>query len=252
MVEDACVVEEPLMVEDDCVADEAVPEDDMIKTPKYDPWATLETSKTKVTTDDVDDFKGHSLPQYNRALDDKCDLYEPAPEPDNVIQMDSEDAVAISPPASPPVRVVHSRPDPESHGTAAAASSSSSPPSTPITPVAEAPVSSNLPRTAYARIFMLTIVIPSNETIRSFVQTQGCTRTRILYEAKAHCMKRAQDDHMLATLLKDRYDCLVLESLRLDGHDVSLLTYGAEDLEPLVQAVWKTGIPEFTIRVYET
>ena len=106
------------------------------------------------------------------------------------------------------------------------------------------------PQTATdTRTVMLTIILSSNKTFRYFVRLRACTRAMILDEAKACCMKLAQNSWELAMLLVNQYDRLILAPLRINGYDVSLSTYDAEDLTPLIQAVWKTGIPEFTIQI---
>lgn len=94
------------------------------------------------------------------------------------------------------------------------------------------------------------ILLHGTKVLRSVVFIRACTRTAILNEAKAYCVKCARDDQSLRTLLANGC-ALALLSLKMYGYDMDLSTYQVENLLSLVRTVEKTGIPRFTLRISE-
>jgi len=94
--------------------------------------------------------------------------------------------------------------------------------------------------------------IPNGSKIlRAVVFIRAYTRTAILNEARAFCVKLAQDDQSLETLLTNRYD-LASVSLGMYQYDMDLSIYDVEDVSSLFRTVENTGIPRFTLRISET
>ena len=93
-------------------------------------------------------------------------------------------------------------------------------------------------------------ILNGGKILRSVVFIKACTRKAVLNEAKAYCLRRAQDDPTLGTLLANGYD-LALVSLKMYGYDMDLSTYKVENLSSLVRTIEKTGIPRFTLRICE-
>ena len=93
-------------------------------------------------------------------------------------------------------------------------------------------------------------ILNGSKILRSVVFIRACTRTAILNEAKAYCVKCAQNDQRLGTLLAKEHD-LAFISLKMYGYEMDLSTYKVENLSSLVRAVEKTSIPRFTLRISE-
>ncbi|KAL8769626.1 MAG: hypothetical protein Q9209_004423 [Squamulea sp. 1 TL-2023] len=87
-------------------------------------------------------------------------------------------------------------------------------------------------------------------TLRSSVYNGACTRTAILNEAKACCLKRAQENQNFKDFLPRKWDLAVV-SLRTDGYKVNLAKYEREDLAFAVRAAGKPDIRRFTLRIFE-
>ncbi|KAL8777877.1 MAG: hypothetical protein Q9213_007669 [Squamulea squamosa] len=87
-------------------------------------------------------------------------------------------------------------------------------------------------------------------TLRPSVYNGACTRTAILAEAKACCLKRAQENQSFKDFLPRNWD-LALVSLRTDGYKINLTKYEREDLAFAVRATGKPDIRRFTLRIYE-
>ena len=91
-------------------------------------------------------------------------------------------------------------------------------------------------------------IINGKKILRSVIFTKACTRTAILNEARAYCMDGGQRDQYFESPSAEGLG-LTLVSLKINGYDMDLSTYNAEDLSFLVGAVEKTGIPSFTLRL---
>ena len=91
-------------------------------------------------------------------------------------------------------------------------------------------------------------ILNGSKVLRSIAFIRACTQTAILNEARAYCVKRAQDDQIFGRLLAKGWD-LALVSLKMYGYDMDLSTYKVENLSSLVRTVEKTGIPRFTLRI---
>ena len=208
------------------------------------PDATPESSQAELITKDLDDAEEHTLNQYDNVVRDLVDSYESTPGLD-VASMPSppaEHTEFMRPPPKPALSAVcdeldfhHPRPP-------------SAPPSTK-TSVFEAAAAQEEAPTEDSHTITLKI-LHGSKVLRSIVFIKACTRTAILKEARAYCVKCARDDQSLAMLLEMGYD-LALMSLKMYGYDTDLSTYKVENLSSLVKAIEKTGIPRFTLRISE-
>ena len=93
-------------------------------------------------------------------------------------------------------------------------------------------------------------IISGSKILRSVVFITASTQTAVLTEARTYYGKYVQSGQRFKGVLADKWD-LSLVSLRLDGFDMDMSTYGAEDLSFLVETIGKTEIPRFTLRVFE-
>lgn len=182
------------------------------------------------------------LDQYDNDLHVSNDPYEPTSEPDlaPTHSVPAEDADFLVPLPKPAVCAEHDtfliHPPPPSA------------PSSTITSVLEA----SAPEAPTKDSHTITLKISNGSKIlRSIVFIDACTRTAILNEARAYCMKRAQDDPNFEKLLPARGWDLSLMSIKMYGYDMDLSTYKSENLSSIVRTVEKSGIPRFTIRILE-
>ncbi len=234
------VPEEEPIPEDTFPVREAVSNEDSIGTEKVAPNATPEGSQAEVIIEDFDDAEEHSLNQHDNIpyeLDDPYELtsgLDVAP----MHNAPAEDAEFLVPPPRPALSAV--RDDFDFHPPPLA------PPST-VTSVLEAAAPGSPTEDSHTITLK---ILNGNKVLRSIVFIRACTRTAILNEARAYCVKCAQDDQCLGTLLAKEYD-LALMSLKMYGYDMDLATYKVENLSSLVRAVEKTSIPRFTLRISE-
>ena len=91
-------------------------------------------------------------------------------------------------------------------------------------------------------------ILHDSQVLRSVVLIRACTRTAILDEARNYCMKCEED--YPSVLLAKGWD-LAIQSLRMDECDIDMSTYQVEDLSFLLRTVEKSGIPMFTLRLFE-
>jgi len=234
--------EEP-WVEDTFPAEEAVSKEDPMKEEEVAPEAALEASQAELIIEGFDDAEKHPLDQCKNIPYDLDDLCEPIPESDvapmhNAPAEDVEFRVPPPKPALSDVRDTDFHPSPPSPPSA---------PSSIVTSVIEAAA----PGAPTEDSHTITLKIFSgSKVLRSVVFIRACTRTAILNEARAYCVKYAQDDQSLETLLANGYD-LAFVSLRMYECDMDLSTYKVENLSSLVRTIEKTGIPRFTLRISE-
>ena len=208
------------------------------------PDATPEPAQAELIPKDLDDTEEHTLNQYDNVVRDLVDSYELAPVPD-VAPMPSppaEPTEFMGPPPKPALSAVRDELDSNHPRTPSA------PPSTK-TSVFEAAAAPEEAPTEDSHTITLKI-LHGSKVLRSIVFIKACTRTAILKEARAYCVKCARDDQSLATLLAKGYD-LALMSMKMYGYDTDLSTYKVENLSSLVRAIEKTGIPRFTLRISE-
>ena len=229
---DAFTAREPVYNEDPMAAERPAPD------------ATPEPSQAELIPKVLDDTEEHTLNQYDNVVRDLVDSYELAPVPD-VAPMPSppaEPTEFMAPPPKPALSPVRDKFDSNHPRTPSA------PPSTK-TSVFEAAAAPEEAPTEDSHTITLKI-LHGSKVLRSIVFIKACTRTAILKEARAYCVKCARDDQSLATLLAKGYD-LALMSMKMYGYDTDLSTYKVENLSSLVRAIEKTGIPRFTLRISE-
>ena len=233
--------EEEHLPDDAFPAEEAVYKEDPMEKEKVAPETTLEASQAELITEGFDDAEEHALNRHDNIPHDLDDPYEPIPEPD-VAPMHSapaEDAEFLVPPPRPALSAVRHKFD--FHPPPALA------PSSIVTSVLEAAA----PEAPTEDSHTITLkILNGSKVLRSIVFIRACTRTAILNEARAYCMKFAQDDQSFERLLAEEWD-LALVSLKMYGYDMDLSTYKVENLSSLVLAIEKTGIPRFTLRISE-
>ena len=199
---------------------------------KAAPETTLEGSQPELNNEGFNDVELHPLNQHCHISHHSGDSYESRTEPDAAsIHGDPvEDAI----PALIAVRHKIGLLPP-----------SPSAPSSAVTSILEAAA----PEAPMEDSHTITLkILNGSKIIRSVVFIRACTRTAILNEARAYCVKRAQDDESFGRLLAKGWD-LVLVSLKMYGYDMDLSTYQVEDLSSLVRTVEKTDIPRFTLRI---
>ncbi|KAK3172110.1 hypothetical protein OEA41_004195 [Lepraria neglecta] len=215
--------EEPLA--EDAFPGEAISKEDPVEMEKAAPEATLEASQPELIIEGFDDVEEHPLNQYCHISHHLGDPYEPTPEPDvaPIHGAPAEDAMPGFRPPPP------------------------SAPSSTVTSILEAAA----PEAPTKDSHTITLkILNGSKVLRSIVFIRACTRTAILNEARAYCVKRAQDDQSFGRLLAKGWD-LALVSLKMYGYDMDLSTYKVENLSSLVRTVEKTGIPRFTLRISE-
>ena len=206
--------------------------------------ATPEPSQAELVPKVSDDTEEHTLNQYDNVVHDLVDSYALAPAPDDAPMPGppAEPTEFMAPPPKPALSAVRDELDLNHPRTPSA------PPSTK-TSVFEAAAAPEEAPTEDSHTITLKI-LHGSKVLRSIVFIKACTRTAILNEARAYCVKYARDDQSLATLLAKGYD-LALMSMKMYGYDTDLSTYKVENLSSLVRAIEKTGIPRFTLRISE-
>ncbi|KAL8875766.1 MAG: hypothetical protein Q9198_005921 [Flavoplaca austrocitrina] len=222
---------EPI-VEGTFLAEEAISKEDTMEMEKAAPEATLEASQPDQTIEGFDDVEEHPLNQYCHISHHLGDSNEPTPGPDAapIHGAPAEDAM----PALIALRSKFGFVPP-----------SPSAPSSTVTSILEAAA----PEAPTKDSHTITLkILNGSKVFRSIVFIETCTRTAILNEARAYCVKRAQDDQIFGRLLAKGWD-LALVSLKMYGYDMELSTYKVENLSSLVRTVEKTGIPRFTLRI---
>ena len=244
--------DEPYIIEgeqeslpDDAVfAEEAPSKEDPMDKDSIAPEATLEASQGELIIEGFNDADDHPPKPHDNSSHDLDEPYEPTPEPD-VAPMHSgpaEDPEFLAPPPRPAVSAV--RHEFDSHAPSAPTPSA---PSSIVTSALEAAA----PEAPTEDSHTITLKIRNGSKVFRFVVfITACTRTAILNEARACCVKRAQDDQSLGRLLAQGWN-LDLVSLKMYGYDMDLSTYKVENLSSLIRTIEKTGIPRFTLRVSE-
>lgn len=239
---EASPIDEPYVtaLKDDPLPEDTLPTEETL--PKEDPAGeanvTPQTTREALQAESIIEGFGDVEEHTSHTLDDH---YEPTPKPDvtTTHSAPGEDADSLAPPPWPalcPQRGksdIHSPPPslPSSIGTSALEAASPQAP------------------TEDGHAITLKILIGS-KVLRAVVFVRTCTRTAILDEARAFCVKSARGDRNLEMIMTDRCT-LALMSLRMYGCEMDLSTYKVESLSSLVRAVEKTGIPRFTLRISE-
>ena len=233
--------EEDPLPEETLTAEEAFFKEDPMGKEKVAPQATLDASQAEPIIEGFNSAEEHTLNQHDDIPHDLDDPYEPTPEPD-VAPMHTgpaEDALFLVPPPRPALCAGRDKSDFHSSPPLA--------PSSTVTSVLEAAA----PEAPTKDSHTITLkILNGSKVLRSIVFIRACTRTAILNEARAYCVKCAQDDRTIGRLLAKGYD-LALLSLKMYGYDMDLSTYKVDNLSSLVRTVEKTGIPRFTLRISE-
>jgi hypothetical protein len=226
-------------VEDTFPANEVFPKEDPMKEDEVAPEATLEASQAERIIQGFNDAEKRPLNQYKKVTYDLDDPCEPSSESDvaPIRNAPAEDLELLVPPPGPALSPGR---DPDFHPPPPSA------PSSIVTSVTEA-AAPEAPEDSHT----ITLeILNGSKVLRSVVFIRACTRTAILNEARRYCVKCAQDDESLGTLLAN--GCvLAFISLRMYGCDMDLSTYKVENLSSLVRTIEKTGIPRFTLRISE-
>lgn len=233
---DPCIIapeEEP--VQNDVFSAEVVSMENPLEEEPTVPDTMPEASQAEQIMERYDDVEEHPLNQRDKS-------YEPIPEPE-IHPMYSSAAEDHEFPIPPP----RASRNAEHHNLKFHPSPPSVPSST-VTSVLEA-AAPGAP-SGDSHTITLKILLHSTKVLRSVVFIRACTRTAILNEAKAYCVKCARDDQSLRTLLANGCS-LALLSLKMYGYDMDLSTYQVENLSSLVRTVEKTGIPRFSFRISE-
>ena len=202
--------EEERIPEDTFPAQETVSNEDSTGTEKFPPDATLEASQAEVVIEDLDDAQEHTLNEHDNIPYGLDDRYEPTSELDvaPMPNAPAEDAVFVVPsPGSPLIAVrddLNFSPPPPLA------------PSSTVTSVFEATAPEAPTEDTHTITFK---ILNGVKVLRSLVFIKACTQTAILEEARAYCMKFAQDDQSLGTKLTKGYK-LALTSLKIvwPGH----------------------------------
>lgn len=233
--------EEDPLPEETLTTEKAFFKEDPMGKENVAPQATLEASEAEPIIGGFNSAEEHTLNQHDDIPHGLDDPYEPMPEPD-VAPMhtgSAEDAEFLVLPPRPALCAGRDKSDFHS--------SSPSAPSSTVTSVLEAAA----PEAPTKDSHTITLkILNGSKVLRSIVFIRACTRTAILNEARAYCVKCAQDDRTIGRLLAKGCD-LALLSLKMYGYDMDLSTYKVDNLSSLVQTVEKTGIPRFTLRISE-
>ena len=94
-------------------------------------------------------------------------------------------------------------------------------------------------------------ILNGSRILRSVVLIRSCTRTAILNEARACCMRCGQYDQYFENLMT-KGGKLTLISLKINEYDMNMSTYQVEDLSFLITVIEKTDVPIFTILLSNT
>ena len=79
---------------------------------------------------------------------------------------------------------------------------------------------------------------------------KSCTRAAILEVASAFCIEHRGEYRSLRYLMRNGHH-LLLESVRINGLDMDLSRYNADDLSALIQSVEVPELPRFSVRLLE-
>ncbi|KAK4691661.1 hypothetical protein P7C71_g5383, partial [Lecanoromycetidae sp. Uapishka_2] len=228
-------VEVPLP-EDAVPAEEAISKEDLVGLENAAPEAPLEDLQAEPIIEGFDSANKNALHQYMNISQDLEDPLEPTPEPDIAPMhgVPAEDGASLISSPRPALRAGRDDFDFNSPPPSVRLSTKTS---VPDTAAPEAPMQDS-------HTITLTI-LSGSKVLRCVILIRDCTRTAILNEAKAYCMKCAQDD-------QSSIGDLALVSLEMYEYDMDLSSYEVEDLSSLIRTVEKTGIPRFTLRISES
>ena len=205
------------------------------------PEETLKAPEVKLVIEDSENTVKHNLGRddiISHHLSDPCDsssMFDVTPMHD----APAEHTEFLGPPQMPALSAVQDELD------------FHSPPSAEISSTVTSLLGATVPEAPRESSHTVTLeILNGGEVLRCIAFIETCTRTAILKEARAYCVRCAQDNQRLGTLLANGYD-LALISLELYGYDMDLSTYKLENLSCLVRTIEKKGIPRFTVQISE-
>ena len=219
---------------EDAFAKEAISKEDPMEIRKGASEAKLEAPQSQLTTKGSSSVEEHPSIQNGHTSNQSGDPLELEPEPHVAPTSD-----ALAEDAMPAIAA-------ERHTLGFRSTHSSAPAS-----AATSDIENSAPETPTKDSHTITLkILNGSKVLRSIVLIRDCTRTAILNEARAYCVKRAQDDQSLESQLAKEWD-LALVSLKMYGYDMDLSTDKVENLSWLVRTAEMTGIPRFTLRISE-
>ncbi|KAI4285995.1 MAG: hypothetical protein L6R38_000222 [Xanthoria sp. 2 TBL-2021] len=245
-------------------AENAICEEDLMEMGKAAPGATLDSSQIEPIFEGFDSAEEDTVHQHHNISHDFDYPCEPPPEPD-VAPTDSAPAENIDYPCEPPpepdvaptdsapaenIELLVHHPRPPVWARRGSCDVHSPPPSGPLSTVTSV-LEDAAPEAPTKDSHTITLkILNGSKVFRSIVFIRDCTRTAILNEARAYCVRCAESNQTLGRLLPERWD-LALVSLKMYGYDTDLSTYKVENLSSLIRTVEKTGIPRFTLQISE-
>ncbi|KAI4138460.1 MAG: hypothetical protein LQ341_004659 [Variospora aurantia] len=241
--DEPCIIapeEEPLP-EDVSLGEGASCEKDLMGMENAALVATLEIPEVEPISESIDRAEEDTVTERHKAahgFDEPC---EPPPEPD-VAPRYGAPAENIELQVHHPRRPVWARRD---------TCASSSPPPTLRSPTIISVLEDAAPEPPTRDSHTITLkIVNGSKVFRTIISVEDCTRTAILNEARAYCVRRAESNQTFGKSLPKKWE-LALVSLKMYGYDTDLSTYKVENLSSLVQTVEKTGIPRFTLQISE-
>ncbi|KAL8990380.1 MAG: hypothetical protein Q9177_000955 [Variospora cf. flavescens] len=241
--DEPCIIapeEEPLP-EDVSLGEGASCEKDLMGTENAALVATLEIPEVEPVSESIDRAEEDTVTEHHKAAHDFDEPCEPPPEPD-VAPIYGAPAENIELLVHHPRRPVWAR-----RGTCA----SPSPPPTLPSPTIVSVLEDAAPEPPTRDSHTITLkIVNGSKIFRTIISVQDCTRTAILDEARAYCVRRAESNITFGKSLPKKWE-LALVSLKMYGYDTDLSTYKVENLSSLVRTVEKTGIPRFTLQISE-
>ncbi|KAL8756018.1 MAG: hypothetical protein Q9199_003223 [Rusavskia elegans] len=233
------VPEEEHLPEHISSAETTICKEELMEMGKAAPGPTLESSQVEPIFEGFDSAEEDTVHKHHNIPHDFDDLCEPSPEPD-VAPTDSAPAENIE-------LLVH-HPRPPVWARRGSCDVHSPPPSGPLSTVTSV-LEDAAPEAPTKDSHTITLKIRNGSKVfRSIVFIRDCTRTAILNEVRAYCVRCAESNQTFGRLLPERWD-LALVSLKIYGYATDLSTYKVENLSSLIRTVEKTGIPRFTLQI---
>ncbi|KAL9016618.1 MAG: hypothetical protein Q9185_006030 [Variospora sp. 1 TL-2023] len=232
--------EEPLP-EDVSLGEGASCEEDLMGTENAALVATPEIPEVEPIPESIDSAEEDTVTEHHKAAHDFDEPCEPPPEPD-VAPIYGAPAENIELQVHHPRRRVWARRD---------TCASSSPPPTVPSSTRTSVLEDATPEPPTRDSHTITLkIVNGSKVFRSIISTPDCTRTAILHEARAYCVRRAESNQTFGKSLPKKWE-LALVSLKMYGCDTDLSTYKEENLSSLVRTVEKTGITRFKLQISE-
>ncbi|KAI4288295.1 MAG: hypothetical protein L6R35_002444 [Caloplaca aegaea] len=241
--DEPCIIapeEEPLP-EDVSLGEGASCEEDLMGTENAALVATLKIPEVEPISESIDKAEEDTVTEHHKAAHDSDEPCEPPPQPD-IASINGTPAENIELLVHRPRRRVWARRD---------TCASSSPPPTLPSPTIISVLEDAAPEPPTSDSHTITLkIVNGSKVFRTIISVQDCTRTAILKEARAYCVRRAESNQTFGKSLPKKWE-LALVSLKMYGYNTDLSTYKEENLSSLVRTVEKTGIPRFTLHISE-